>query len=70
MVLVAGPVLDTSSLLLFTGRGITVASALAVYAAGLVPNLMQGVATAATLLLVGDALSSMVVRARRRHGIP
>lgn len=68
--LVAGPILDTSSLLIFTGRGITPASALAVYAAGLVPNAMQGIATTATLLLAGSALVGMIGRVRQRHGIP
>lgn len=67
---VAGPILDTSSLLIFTGQGITGSSAIAVYAAGLVPNAMQGVATTATLLLAGSALVGIIVRVRRRHGIP
>lgn len=70
VLLVAGPVLDTSSLFLFTGRTPTVASALAVYGAGLVPNILQALATFATVALAGDALVGMIARVRRKHGIP
>lgn len=70
VLLVAGPLLDTSSLFLFTGRTPTLASALAIYGAGLVPNALQAAATFATVALAGSALVAMIARVRCKHGIP
>ncbi len=70
VLLVAGPLLDTSSLFLFAGRTPTLASALAIYGAGLVPNALQAAATFATVALAGSALVAMIARVRCKHGIP
>lgn len=70
VLLVAGPLLDTSSLFLFAGRTPTLVSALAIYGAGLVPNALQAAATFATVALAGSALVAMIARVRCKHGIP
>ena len=65
VLLVAGPLL-----VLFAGRTPTLASALAIYGAGLVPNALQAAATFATVALAGSALVAMIARVRCKHGIP
>lgn len=65
---VVGPVLDTSSV--FTMLSVAnPGSALAIYAAGVPFNLVHGLATAATLLLLGNPLLVKLARVRRRYGI-
>lgn len=68
VICVAGPILDTSSLF-YVFSNINVNSALAVYAAGFVPNCLQGAATFATLLLVADPMLGMIDRLRLKYGI-
>lgn len=68
VIVVAGPVLDTSSLFFIISK-ITVESALAVYAAGFIPNCLLGVATAITLLLVAQPLLKMIRRLSIKYGL-
>lgn len=67
MVVVAGPVLDTCSVLMMLSS-ITPTSALAVYAAGLPANCMQAAATFATLLLLANPLLNGLARLRKKYG--
>lgn len=68
VVLVAGPVLDTSSVFLMLSR-LTPEGVAAVYLAGLPVNALHGTATAATLLLAGSPLLGKLDRVRRKHGV-
>ena len=68
VVLVAGPVLDTSSLF-FLFSGITPETAIAVYAAGFPVNCVQGAATFATLLLVAHPILDKLARVRKKYGM-
>lgn len=68
VVCVSGPILDTSSLFyVFSNVGLS--SALAVYAAGLVPNCIQAAATLVTLLLVGNPVLGMIHRLSVKYDI-
>lgn len=68
VVLVAGPVLDTSSVLLMLSHP-TLEGAAAVYLAGLPVNALHGAATAATLLLAGSPLVKKLARVQRKYGL-
>ena len=65
VVLVAGPVLDTSSLFFMISR-ITPETIVAVYLAGFPMNCMQAAATFVTLLLVANPLLGKIARIRRK----
>lgn len=65
IVLVAGPVLDTSSLFFMISR-ITPETIVTVYLAGFPMNCMQAVATFVTLLLVANPLLGKIARIRRK----
>ncbi len=65
VVLVAGPVLDTSSLFFMVSR-ITPETIVAVYLAGFPMNCMQAAATFVTLLLVANPLLGKMTRIRRK----
>lgn len=67
VIVVAGPVLDTSSLFFMVAR-ITPEAVIAVYVAGFPMNCMQGVATLVTLLLVANPLLNKLARVRRKYG--
>ena len=68
VVLVAGPILDTSSLF-FMISSITPESVVAVYLAGFPMNCMQGAATFVTLLLVAKPLLDKLARMQRKYGM-
>lgn len=68
VVLVLGPILDTSTLFLMASA-LTPASAAAVYLAGLPVNAIHGAATALTLLLAADPLLGQIARMRRKYGL-
>ncbi|WP_302963741.1 ECF transporter S component [uncultured Adlercreutzia sp.] len=68
VVLVLGPILDTSTLFLMASS-LTPASAAAVYLAGLPVNAVHGAATALTLLLAANPLLGQIARVRRKYGL-
>lgn len=68
VVLVLGPILDTSSVFLMLAS-LTPASVLAIYGAGLPINIIHGVATALTLLLVANPLLGQLARLRTKYGL-
>lgn len=68
VVLVAGPILDTSSLFFMLSR-ITPEAVIAVYLAGFPMNCMQAAATFVTLLLVANPLLDKLTRAQRKYGM-
>ena len=68
VVLVLGPILDTSTLFLMASS-LTPASAAAVYLAGLPVNTVPGAATALTLLLAANPLLGQIARVRRKYGL-
>lgn len=68
VVLVAGPILDTSSLFLMLSS-ITPEGAAAMYLAGFPVNCIHGAATTVTLLLLANPLLGMIARTRLRHGL-
>ncbi len=68
VVLVLGPILDTSSVFLMLAS-LTPASVLAIYGAGLPINVIHGVATALTLLLVANPLLGQLARLRTKYGL-
>lgn len=68
MLVVVGPVLDTSTLF-FMISNITPESMLAIYGASVPVNALQGVATVLTLLLVANPLLGMIARVRRKYGM-
>lgn len=68
IVLVAGPLLDTCSI--FTmGATVTGKFILAVYSAGLIPNVILGAATAVTMFLVSRPLLGKLDRLRIKYGM-
>lgn len=68
MVLVAGPILDTSTVLTMLST-VTPEGAIPIYLAGLPINAMQGVATFFTLLLVCNPLLDMIARVKTKYGM-
>lgn len=68
VVLVLGPILDTSTLFLMVSA-LTPAGAAAVYLAGLPVNAIHGAATALTLLLAASPLLGQIARVRRKYGL-
>lgn len=68
MLLIAGPVLDTSSLMWMVSS-ITPESALAIYLAGVPMNAMQGIATFITLFLIGNAILGKLSRIKTKYGM-
>lgn len=68
MLIVVGPILDTSTLFFMISR-ITPESVLAIYGASVPVNALQGVATVLTLLLVANPLLGMIARVRRKYGM-
>ncbi len=68
MVVVVGPVLDTSTLFFMISR-ITPEAVIAIYTASIPANVMQGVATFLTLLLVCNPLLAMIARVKRKYGL-
>ena len=68
VVLVLGPILDTSTLFLMASS-LTPASAAAVYLAGLPVTAIHGAATALTLLLAANPLLGQIARVRRKYGL-
>ena len=68
VLLVAGPVLDTSSLVWMVGS-LTPEAAVAVYAAGAPFNAVQGIATVATLALAGGPVLDMLARLKAKYAL-
>lgn len=68
IVLLVGPLLDTCTLLT-VGATVTWKFAATVYGAGLIPNLILGVATAVTMLLLGRPLLNKLDRLRMKYGM-
>ena len=68
MVVVVGPILDTSTLFFMISR-ITPEAAAAIYLASVPVNVSQGIATVLTLLLVGNPLLGMIARVKRKYGM-
>ena len=68
MVLVAGPILDTSTLFTMASE-VNLGSAAAVYLSGLPINVSQGVATFLTLYLVSNPLLEMIARVKKKYGM-
>ena len=68
VLLIAGPILDTSSVFLmlssFTPEGVA-----ALYIAGVPVNALQGIATFATLFLVGGPILDRLGRLREKYGL-
>lgn len=68
VILAVGPLLDTCTL--FTvGSALSWKFALTVYGAGLIPNLMLGMATAVTMLLLSRPLLAKLDRLRLKYGM-
>lgn len=68
VVLLVGPLLDTSSVFTMASR-ITLKFVLAVYTAGFIPNVILGSATAVTMLLVSRPLLGKLDRLRLKYGM-
>lgn len=68
VMLVLGPVLDTSSVLMFLSR-MTPEGVLAIYLAGVPVNAVHALATAATLLLAANPILSRVSRVSLKFGL-
>lgn len=68
VVLVSGPILDTSTLFLMSSE-VTFEWALAVYAAGLPGNAIQASCVFLTMLLAADPLLERLARVRAKHGL-
>lgn len=68
ILLVGGPILDTSSLV-WMASSLTPASAFAVYAAGAPFNAVHGLATFATIVLAGNAILGRVGRLKAKYGM-
>ena len=68
VMVVLGPLLDTSSVLLFLSR-ITPEGALAIYLAGVPVNAMHALATAVTLFVAAGPILSRIARVRRKFGL-
>lgn len=68
VVCVVGPLLDTCTLFMMVSR-ITLATAAAIYLAGLPVNIMHGAATFLTLLLVANPLLGILNRVRVKYGL-
>lgn len=68
VVLIAGPLLDTSSLF-YVMSNVNLSSALFVYVAGFAPNCIQAAATFITLLLVANPILGMIHRLDVKYGI-
>lgn len=68
MLLITGPILDTSSVFMMLSN-ITVKGAFAVYMAGLPVNLIQTIATGLTLVFVGMPLLNKIQRVKIKYGL-
>lgn len=68
VVVVLGPILDTSSALLMVAN-LTPEGTLAVYLAGLPVNLIHGGATALALLVAANPLLGQIARVRTKYGL-
>ncbi len=68
VIVVAGPILDTSSLLFMASR-ISWESVAAVYAAGFLVNCLQGAATFLTLFVLADPLLEQLARLRTKYAL-
>ncbi|MEC4175406.1 ECF transporter S component [Adlercreutzia sp. R7] len=68
VLVVLGPILDTSTLLLLMSS-LNSASIAAVYLAGVPVNAIHGAATALTLLFAANPLLNQLARLRRKYGI-
>lgn len=68
VMLVLGPVLDTSSVFLFLSQ-MTPEGVLAIYAAGLPVNAVHALATALTLFFIANPVLNRVGRLRRKFGV-
>lgn len=68
VLLIVGPLLDTSTLFTMTA-GMSKASAAAVYLSGLPVNAVHALATAVTLLLVSKAFFEKLDRVKRKYGM-
>lgn len=66
--LLIGPLMDTSSLFL-AATTVNLRSALMVYASGFLINLIQGLSTAALLLLLSKPLLDRLDRMKLKYGI-
>lgn len=65
---IVGPILDVCSI--FTmGQPVTGTYALAIFGSGLIPNLIHGVATALTLLLLGKPMMEKLNRMKTKYGM-
>lgn len=68
IVLIAGPILDTSSLFFMVSR-ISPESVAAIYLAGLPVNCIHGAATFTVLILLGNPVLKILFRMRSKYGI-
>lgn len=68
VLVVLGPILDTSTLLLLMSS-LNSASIAAIYLAGVPVNAVHGTATALTLLFTANPLLNQLARVRRKYGI-
>lgn len=68
IIVIAGPVLDTSSLF-YMISSITPEAVAAVYIAGFPVNVTHGIATFLTLLLLANPILSKLQRVRRKYGM-
>ena len=69
VVVVSGPILDTSSVLIFSTGALTLEKTLAVYAAGFIPNVILAIATFLTVFLLANPFLTMLERMRSKYGI-
>ena len=68
IIVVAGPILDTSSFL-FMVSSITPESIVAIYAAGLPVNISHGAATAITVFVLANPILTKLSRVKRKYGV-
>ena len=66
--LIVGPILDTSSI--FTmGQPVNSAAAIAIYGSGVMPNLIHGIATLLTLILLCKPMMEKLQRMKLKYGM-
>ncbi len=68
IVIIAGPILDTSSLF-WMASFITPETALAIYGSGFPMNVVHGIATLVTVLLVGNPMLDKLARLKTKYGM-
>ncbi len=68
VLLIVGPILDTSSVFLFSGD-LSASYVISVYSVGLVPNILHAVSTAISLMLLTKPLTAKLHRLQTKYNI-